>query len=252
MRSSFTTRRRSTSMLAKPKAVLWDFDGTLVDTEPIWAEIEAEMLAEHGVIWDEEMMRSVIGQNAFVTTRQMAESIGMPERQEEIHAELHERIVARLLRDGLPFLPGTRELLAAAEADGVPAAVVTASNGFIMQATRHLLPDVVRFVISADDVAVPKPDPEAYLLALSRLGVDPAEAIILEDSVPGTRSALDSGPSSTLYPRSPNSSRIRAWSSRTTPCGARPGPISCRSGANFPRWPVDGPLRSRHRCPARR
>ena len=77
-----------TQMLAKPKAVLWDFDGTLVDTEPIWAELEAEMLAEHGVVWDDEMMRSVIGQNAEMTTRQMALSIGQPDRHQDIHREL--------------------------------------------------------------------------------------------------------------------------------------------------------------------
>ena len=182
-----------TQMLAKPKAVLWDFDGTLVDTEPIWAELEAEMLAEHGVVWDDEMMRSVIGQNAEMTTRQMAVSIGQPDRHQDIHRELHDRIVGRLLRDGLPFLPGTLDLIEAAEADGVSAAVVTASNGFIMNATRELLPPSIQFVISADDVVNTKPHPEAYLTAMARLGVAPEETIVLEDSVPGATSALAAG-----------------------------------------------------------
>lgn len=180
-------------MLTKPRAVLWDFDGTLVDTEPIWAEIEAEMLAEHGVVWDDEMMRSVIGQSAELTTRQMALSIGHPERQSEIHRELHERVVETLLRDGLPFLPGTQELIRDAEADGVVAAVVTASNGFIMNRTRHLLPDSFKFVISADDVTHKKPHPEGYLQAMERLDVAAHETLILEDSVPGTAAALATG-----------------------------------------------------------
>lgn len=180
-------------MLTKPKAVLWDFDGTLVDTEPIWAEIEAEMLADHGVVWDDDMMRSVIGQSAELTTRQMALSIGEPERQPEIHRELHERLVGRLLRDGLPFLPGTAELIREAEADGVVSAVVTASNGYIMERTRHLLPESFRFVISADDVVHKKPHPEGYLLAMKRLGASAPETLILEDSVPGTTAALATG-----------------------------------------------------------
>lgn len=173
--------------------MLWDFDGTLVDTEPLWAGIEAEMLAEHGVVWDEAMMVSLVGQSAEITTRQMAEAMGRPESQAEVHAELHERIVERLLRDGLPFLPGALELLQAAAADGVRAAVVTASNGLIMNRTRHLLPASIEFVISADDVVNRKPHPEGYLTAMERLGVTPDEVIVLEDSVPGTIAGLASG-----------------------------------------------------------
>lgn len=180
-------------MLDKPKAVLWDFDGTLVDTEPIWAETETEMLAAYGVVWDEAKMRSLIGQNALITTRQMAEAIGRPDLHAAVHEELHGRLVQRLRQDGLPFLPGALELLEAATADGVPAAVVTASNGVIMEAAIELLPPSVQFVISADDVTHSKPDPEPYLLAMQRLGVSPAETIVLEDSVPGTLSALGAG-----------------------------------------------------------
>lgn len=180
-------------MLAKPKAVLWDFDGTLVDTEPIWAETEAALLAEYGVVWDEETMLSVIGQNAVATTRMMAESIGQPERHDEIHHELHDRVVNRLVDEGLPFLPGALELLEAAAEDGVPAAVVTASNALIMDRAADLLPSTVKFVICADDVSHTKPHPEAYLQAMERFGAQPHEVIALEDSVPGTASALAAG-----------------------------------------------------------
>ncbi len=180
-------------MPVNPSAVLWDFDGTLVDTEPIWAETEAEMLAPYGVVWGEEMMLSLIGQSAAITTLQMAEAIGQPERHAEIHVELHQRIADRLRRDGLPFLPGALELLEAAAEDGVPMAVVTASNGVIMEAAEELLPPSVRFVIHGDDVANSKPHPDPYLLAMRRLGVAPQESVALEDSVPGAASALASG-----------------------------------------------------------
>lgn len=180
-------------MRARPEAVLWDFDGTLVNTEPIWAQTEAEMLADHDVVWGEDMMRSLIGQSAAITTRQMAEAIGRPDRHEEIHDELHRRIADRLRRDGLPFLPGALELLEEAADDGVPAAVVTASNGTIMAAAVNLLPPAVQFVVHGDDVARSKPHPDPYLLAMERLGVSSDGSIALEDSVPGTASALAAG-----------------------------------------------------------
>lgn len=180
-------------MLANPKAVLWDFDGTLVDSEPIWAATEAEMLAEYGVYWSKAEMRAKIGQHADVTSRQMAESIGRPDLQNELHAELHQRVVDRLIRDGLPFLPGARRLIDELTDLGIVCVVVTASSGLIMDAAELLLPDSIRFVITADDVSRTKPDPECYELALTRLRLSPSEVIIVEDSVPGTEAGLAAG-----------------------------------------------------------
>ena len=180
-------------MLVDPAAVLWDFDGTLVDSEPVWAQIEAEMLTGYGVVWGPEEMRSKIGQHAEVTTAQMAEAIGRPELQAELHHELHERVADRLTRDGLPWLPGALELLDEVTAAGIRSVVVTASTGLVMDAAARLLPEALEFVITADDVSRTKPDPECYELAMARLGVTADEVIILEDSVPGTAAGLASG-----------------------------------------------------------
>lgn len=180
-------------MQAEPIAVLWDFDGTMVDTEPLWASTEQEMLAEYGVHWGDEEMLACHGQSATVTCQWMAEAAGEPDEGEKWYWALHERIVSHLRRHGLPWLPGARELMAEMEAAGVRCAVVTASNSFIMAAAKEQLPAAVEFIVTADDVAETKPNPEAYQQAMQRLGVAPDDVLILEDSAPGTAAALASG-----------------------------------------------------------
>lgn len=176
-----------------PPVVIWDFDGTLVDTEPVWARTEQQIMAAHGVHWTDEMMRAKIGQPATLSALQMAEAIGAPERADEFFAELHEKVAGHLREHDLPYLPGVQSLIHELERHGVRAAIVTASNGQIIDAARSRLPEVFEFVITADDVERSKPHPDPYLLAFERLGIDPLDAIILEDSVPGSQSALEAG-----------------------------------------------------------
>lgn len=177
----------------KLKAVIWDFDGTLVDTEPIWVRSEQAILAEHGVTWDDERMSQMIGQSAVLSAQQIAEAIGRPSDWRRVFDDVHQRLVDHLRSHDLPYLPGVEPLVEELERTGTRAAIVTASNAFIMSAVRERLPEVFEVIVCADDVTRSKPDPEAYLQAFDRLGVDPCEAIVLEDSVPGTRSALDAG-----------------------------------------------------------
>ena len=175
------------------QAVIWDFDGTLVDTEPIWARTEQQIMARHGVHWTDEMMRAKIGQPATLSAKQMAEAVGDPDSADEFYAELHDRVAGHILEHDLPFLPGVRSLIHELEREQVRAAVVTASNGQILDAARSRLPEVFEFIITADDVERSKPHPDPYLLAFERMDIDPLDAIILEDSVPGSRSGLDAG-----------------------------------------------------------
>ena len=180
-------------MRAKPAAVLWDFDGTMVDTEPLWASTEQAMLGEHGIVWSDEQMLASHGQSARITARLMAEAAGEPEESHRWFTDLHDRISDHLRSTGLPWLPGARELMTEMEADGVPCAVVTASHRQIMDAAHRRMPRSMKFVITADDVTHTKPHPEGYLLAMERLGVRAADVVVLEDSRPGTQAALASG-----------------------------------------------------------
>lgn len=175
------------------KAVIWDFDGTFVDTEPIWASTEIEMVGEHGVVWKHEELALKVGQHVSITARDMAEAVGHPEWAEWFFDALHERIATTIRENDLPYLPGVRDLLDELHAAGIRCAVVTASAGRILDAARDRMPSSIDFILTADEVEHTKPHPEPYLRAFERLGVRPEEAMILEDSVPGTTSALDAG-----------------------------------------------------------
>lgn len=176
----------------KPSAVLWDFDGTLVDTEPVWAEVELAHLARNGVHIRADELFTVAGQSAVISAQQIAAAEGRDD-WERVHHEIHEGVAARVRDADLPWNPGVRDLLAAMHADGVEMAVVTASAGRIMQEVAARLPDELRFVIDADQVSQPKPDPEGYHQAMRRLGVTPEQTLILEDSGPGVAAAEASG-----------------------------------------------------------
>ncbi|QTO36364.1 HAD family phosphatase [Tessaracoccus sp. MC1865] len=179
-------------MQAEPKAVLWDFDGTLVNTEPVWQEIERQMLAEHGVTFTTEQWESMTGQDARLSAAMIAEAIGSDDIDGLLETLL-QRVADHLRQRDLPYLPGSRELLVELAALGVPCAIVTASSGSVLDAARDRLPQHVSFIVTSDDVKKTKPHPEGYLLAMERLGVSPKDVVILEDSVPGTLSGLASG-----------------------------------------------------------
>lgn len=176
----------------RPGAVLWDFDGTMVDSEPVWAAVQNEMLAGFGLRWDEERMLSLVGESARFCAELMASDIGRPDDVDHLLDVMEAHVGERVAADP-PWLPGAQELLAEIAAHGVPNAVVTASSARIMGALAHHLPPGLEFVVTGDDVTRVKPDPEAYLLAMRRLDVPPAETLVLEDSVPGTAAALAAG-----------------------------------------------------------
>lgn len=175
-----------------PAAVLWDFDGTMVDSEPIWARVQSDILAEHGLSWGPEQMLALVGQSAEVAATLMAREIGEPAAAGELLRVTQQRVAAQLER-GLPWLPGARELLEAVTGAGVRCAVVTATNRAVMDSVLSQLPPQVEFVVCGDDVARPKPHPDGYLEATRRLGVSAADVLVIEDSVPGTQAALASG-----------------------------------------------------------
>lgn len=175
----------------RPRAVLWDFDGTLADTEPRWIQVEVEYLADHGIRSSPDEMKSKVGQSAYLTAEQFSELIDKPATQ--IYRELHDRLCELLRSLELPWLPGSRELAHEIRDAGVPMALVTASNARIMEAVAHGLPDFFEFIVHADMVTRHKPDPEGYQLAISRLGLTPDDVIILEDSTPGVAAATASG-----------------------------------------------------------
>ena len=176
------------------KAVLWDMDGTLVDSEPVWATAQIELLAGLGATWTVEDCMSLVGSDLRDAVKVWMSRI--PEGAIEAD-ELAERMfgeVVRSLKEGVVFRPGALELLLALNEAGIPCALVSASYRVMIDAVlSHMPPDVFEVIVAGDEVRNGKPHPEPYLTAARELGVDPADCIVVEDSPGGTASGTAAG-----------------------------------------------------------
>lgn len=175
-------------------AVLWDMDGTLVDTEPIWWQAEMDTLNRLGARWTVEDCKSMIGSDldasADVWMRRIpAGAIS----KDELVAEVHGAVIGGL-EAGVTFQPGALYLLAALRADGVACALVSASYRSMLDAVlSHCPPGVFDVTVAGDEVRRGKPDPEPYLTAARLIGADPARCVVLEDSPPGAAAGNAAG-----------------------------------------------------------
>ena len=176
-----------------PAAVLWDMDGTLVDTEPYWIAEETLLVTEYGGSWTEEDAHSLVGNDLVASANYIRDVGGVPLPAEEIIDRLLERVIERV-QVTMPWRPGARELLAELNTRGVPCALVTMSYQNLAQAVVGALPSgSFRTIVAGDDVTHGKPHPEPYLMAASRLGVAPEQCVAIEDSLTGVTSAESAG-----------------------------------------------------------
>ncbi|MGQ7296753.1 HAD family hydrolase [Quadrisphaera sp. KR29] len=176
-----------------PQAVLWDMDGTLVDTEPYWFEAEFALVAEHGGTWSEDQARSLVGSDLRESARRLRTEGGVDLVIDDVVAELLRRVVDAVRRE-VPWRPGARELLGALGEAGVPCALVTMSWEVLARELVAALPEgTFAAVVTGDAVRRGKPAPDPYLEAARRLGVEPSRCVALEDSTTGVTSALAAG-----------------------------------------------------------
>jgi len=174
-------------------AVLWDMDGTLVDTEPYWVECEFEIVEEHGGTWSREHAMNLVGNDLLESGRYIHEHSGIDLEPAEIVEELLDRVMVRVGRT-VPWRPGAAELLKDLRARGVRCALVTMSYRRFVTPILAGLPDgTFEVVVTGDAVSQGKPHPEPYLKAAAILGVDPARTVAIEDSNTGARSAESAG-----------------------------------------------------------
>lgn len=176
-----------------PAAVLWDMDGTLVDTEPYWIDTEFALAAEHGATWSTDLALQLVGNDLLSSGRFIREHMGLDLSPEEIVDRLLDGVVARVSAE-VPWRPGARELLAELGERGVPCALVTMSyERFAAPIVAALPPGSFQVVVTGDRVTHGKPHPEPYLTAAGLLGVDAADCLAIEDSDTGCRSAEAAG-----------------------------------------------------------
>lgn len=173
-------------------AVLWDMDGTLVDSEPYWMRAEIELMDRYGLHWDEELGELMVG-NTLLRSAEILREHGLPLPAEEIVEILLDGVVDQV-RAHVPFRPGALELLADLRDAGVPCALVTMSYRRLAEAVVAACePGAFPVLITGDEVTHGKPHPEPYLAGAAALGLEPHRCIALEDSLPGLRSAVAAG-----------------------------------------------------------
>jgi HAD superfamily hydrolase (TIGR01509 family) len=175
-----------------PAAVLWDMDGTLVDTEPYWIAAELELVERHGGSWTQEQALRLVGQDLLYSAEVLHRQAGVPLAPRAIVDALLESVVEQVRRE-IPWRPGARELVADLRRERVPTALVTMSWVSLADAVVTALPGGLDVVVTGDVVTRGKPHPEPYLTAAERLGVDPARCVAIEDSPAGAASAEAAG-----------------------------------------------------------
>jgi HAD superfamily hydrolase (TIGR01509 family) len=176
-----------------PSAVLWDLDGTLVDTEPYWLAGESRLVSAWGGEWTHEDGLTLVGSGLWHSAR-VLQGRGVHLTEQEIIDELTDRVLEQLMEIGVPWRPGALELLAEINEAGIPTALVTMSvSRMATYVAGQLGFDGFDHVVSGDDVTHSKPHPEAYLRGAELLGIPATSCIAIEDSEPGIASATAAG-----------------------------------------------------------
>lgn len=180
-------------------AVLWDMDGTIVDTEPYWMRAETELVTQHGGTWSAEQGVQLVGSGLAQSAR-ILQQAGVALEVDEIINWLTDRVMLQI-DEALPWRPGVRELIAELRAAGIPIALVTMSiRRMALQVAAAVGDDAFDVVIAGDDVEHPKPHPEPYLRAAAHLGVSIGDCVAIEDSEFGLVSAVSSGAATIAVP----------------------------------------------------
>ena len=176
-----------------PAAVLWDMDGTLVDTEPYWIASEHKLVAEFGGTWTDDDAHSIVGFDLLDGAVELRDRGGVRLEPVEIVERLLDGVIAMAAAE-LPWRAGARELLAECVRAGVPCALVTMSWRRLADAVLAAAPTgSFAASITGDEVTRGKPDPEPYLAAAAALGADPSACVAIEDSPTGVASAMGAG-----------------------------------------------------------
>ena len=177
--------------------VLFDMDGLIVDSEPLWFEVEKSVMARLGASqWTPADQHELVGGSLNKSVAYMIGRAARPADPAEVATWLVDGMAELLQTTDVEPLPGAAELIGAVREAGVPYALVTSSERVIADAVLAALSRRgVRFdvIVCGADVVNPKPDPEPYLLGAKLLEVDPRHCVALEDSPNGVASALAAG-----------------------------------------------------------
>jgi HAD superfamily hydrolase (TIGR01509 family) len=184
------------------RALLWDMDGLLVDSEPLWFLVERDFARRRGGDFTEENARENKGKGMRHTVRYMHELFGFPVDVERDVDELVSDFIARV--DELPLKPGAAELLERTRGQ-YGLALASSSHRRLVYETldRFDLRSVFSVIVTGEDAARPKPAPDPFLRAAELLGVPIGECVVLEDSLPGVTAGRAAGAVVVAVPEPP-------------------------------------------------
>lgn len=176
-------------------AVLFDMDGTLIDSEPLWQRTEAKIVASFGKVWTKEDGDTLTGHSLFDSASLMIELKNLPlapgKGVEMMVANMHELYAG----EGVPWIPGARELLSELASAGIPTALVSASYEILVHDVCANAPkgSLEVMVTGSEPNMRQKPSGDPYRLAARRLNVPIENCLVVEDSAPGLAAGQDAG-----------------------------------------------------------
>ena len=179
------------------EAVLWDMDGTLIDSEPLWIEQERLLMESIGANWTHEDAIHCVGGPMARVDAYMRSKLPIELQTQYAPLELTNQLLVRMearLAEEVPFTPGSFDLVTEMKFSNIPLALVSASSRPLMNAAlKSIGSELFDVTISDNDVTRSKPDPEGYLKAADALSVDISRSLIIEDSITGVTAAIASG-----------------------------------------------------------
>jgi len=202
-----TERREAIDLQPAPGAVVFDMDGLMFNTEDIYFAVGTELLRRRGHVFTRELSDAMMGRPPQASFEIMIRWHNLSDDWQTLARE-SEDLFIEMIKGRIQPMPGLLELLDALEKAGIPKAIATSSSRRTLQAvlgTFQLEPRF-HFTLTAEDVQRGKPDPEIYLKAAARFGLEPERVVVLEDSEAGCRAAAAAGTIAIAVP-GPHSAR---------------------------------------------
>ncbi|GIJ23464.1 HAD family hydrolase [Micromonospora lutea] len=173
--------------------VVFDLDGVIVDSEPVWEEVRRAYVAEHGGEWQDDTQRRLMGMSTGEWARYLSDELGVRRTADQVAAEVVEEM-ARRYAARVPVIDGAVDVvrrLAARWPLGLASSSPTRLIAAALAATD--LTDAFRSTLSTEETERGKPAPDVYLSVARRIGLDPTRCVAVEDSSNGVRSAAAAG-----------------------------------------------------------